>query len=110
MDHPGDSEHRSQNKKRLRITLILSVTYMVAEFVGGILTNSLALLADAGHMLADAGALGLSLFALWAAQKPVTSTHTYGYFGTHRAACSLLLLEAAQRGGCGSDGGHPGPY
>ena len=80
MDHLEDAEHRGQNKKRLRITLILSVTYMVAEFVGGVLTNSLALLADAGHMLADAGALALSLFALWAAQKPVTSTHTYGYY------------------------------
>ncbi len=108
MDHPGDSEHRSQNKKRLRITLILSVTYMVAEFVGGILTNSLALLADAGHMLADAGALGLSLFALWAAQKPVTSTHTYGYYRTEILAALVngstlvaiaiyIFIEAYQR-------------
>jgi cobalt-zinc-cadmium efflux system protein len=108
MDHPGDSEHRSQNKKRLRITLILSVTYMVAEFVGGIMTNSLALLADAGHMLADAGALGLSLFALWAAQKPVTSTHTYGYYRTEILAALVngstlvaiaiyIFIEAYQR-------------
>lgn len=108
MDHAGDSDYRNQNKKRLRITLILSVTYMVAEFVGGILTNSLALLADAGHMLADAGALGLSLFALWAAQKPVTSTHTYGYYRTEILAALVngstlvaiaiyIFIEAYQR-------------
>jgi cobalt-zinc-cadmium efflux system protein len=53
---------------------------MVAEFVGGLATNSLALLADAGHMLTDVAALGLSLFALWAAQKPPTAKRTYGYY------------------------------
>jgi cobalt-zinc-cadmium efflux system protein len=55
---------------------------MVAEVVGGLLTNSLALLADAGHMLSDAGALGLSVFALWIAQRPANSKHTYGYYRT----------------------------
>ncbi|HEX2209955.1 MAG TPA: cation diffusion facilitator family transporter, partial [Longimicrobium sp.] len=60
----------------------LAATYMVAEFVGGWLSNSLALLADAGHMLSDTGALALSLFALWIAQRPATPTRTYGYYRT----------------------------
>jgi cobalt-zinc-cadmium efflux system protein len=64
------------------VVLTLVVLYMFAEVVGGVLTNSLALLADAGHMLSDAGALALSLFALWIAQRPPTSTHTYGFHRT----------------------------
>jgi cobalt-zinc-cadmium efflux system protein len=53
---------------------------MVAEFVGGIMSGSLALLADAGHMLSDAGALALSLFALWISQRPPTPRRTWGYY------------------------------
>ncbi len=52
---------------------------MVVEFVGGLLSNSLALLADAAHMLTDVAALALSLFALWFAQRPATAEKTYGY-------------------------------
>jgi cobalt-zinc-cadmium efflux system protein len=55
---------------------------MSAEVVGGLITGSLALLADAGHMLSDAASLGLALFALWIASRPRNSTHTYGYFRT----------------------------
>jgi cobalt-zinc-cadmium efflux system protein len=55
---------------------------MVAEFAGGIYTNSLALTADAGHMLGDVGALALSYFAMWLASKPASSEKTYGYFRT----------------------------
>src|SRR5436190_23132603 len=55
--------------RRLAITLGLVIAYMVAEAVGGFLTHSLALLADAGHMLSDAAALGLSLFALRISQR-----------------------------------------
>lgn len=69
--------------------LALVVTYMVAEVVGGLLTNSLALLADAGHMLSDAGALALSLFALWIARRPPTSTLTYGFYRTEILAALL---------------------
>jgi cobalt-zinc-cadmium efflux system protein len=68
--------------RRLAFILALVLAYMVAEVVGGLLTNSLALLADAGHMLSDAGALALSLFALWIARRPPTSTHTYGFYRT----------------------------
>lgn len=55
---------------------------MVAEVIGGLITGSLALLADAGHMFSDAAALGLSIFALWMAQRPATSSRTYGYYRT----------------------------
>jgi cobalt-zinc-cadmium efflux system protein len=53
---------------------------MIAEAVGGWLTNSLALIADAGHMLTDVAALTLTLFAIWFAERPATSKKTYGYY------------------------------
>ena len=55
---------------------------MVAEFFGGLFTNSLALMADAGHMLSDVGALGLSFFAIWLISKPASSERTYGFYRT----------------------------
>ncbi len=82
-EHGGHAHGgRGTNRKRLAITLVLVTGYMIAEFVGGRLTNSLALLADAGHMLSDAGALALSLFAMWIAERPPTSKHSYGYYRT----------------------------
>lgn len=80
--HGHGGSYGAQHRKRLAIVLVLVTLYMVAEVIGGLLTNSLALLADAGHMLSDAVALGLSLFAIWIAQKPATSRHTYGYYRT----------------------------
>ena len=68
-----------KNRRDLAITLALTATYCVIEFAGGLLTNSLALLSDAGHMLGDVGALGISLFALRLAQLPPTSRKTFGY-------------------------------
>ncbi len=64
-----------------RLTWVLAITaaFMVAEFVGGLVSHSLALLADAGHMLTDVAALGLSVFAMRLAQKPADSQRTYGY-------------------------------
>jgi cobalt-zinc-cadmium efflux system protein len=81
---------------------------MLAEAVGGWLTGSLALLADAGHMLSDVAALGLSLFAMWMARRPPTSKRTYGYHrleilaalanGAALVAISVLIVaEAVQR-------------
>ncbi len=64
----------------LKIALVLTFVYMIAEAVGGWLTNSLALIADAGHMLADVAALTLTLFAIWFASRPATSKKTYGYY------------------------------
>lgn len=78
----GAGATRAGNRKRLAVVLALVVAYMVAEVVGGLLTNSLALLADAGHMLSDAGALALSLFALWIAERPPTPRRRYGYYRT----------------------------
>ncbi len=75
----GPSHGGNGNSRRLAVTLGLVVVYMVAEVVGGLLSGSLALLADAGHMLSDAAALGLCLFALWIARRPATPRRTWGY-------------------------------
>ena len=66
--------------RALVITLVLTAGYLVAEIVGALLTGSLALLADAGHMLTDVGGLGLALFAIRFAQRPATPARTYGYY------------------------------
>jgi cobalt-zinc-cadmium efflux system protein len=81
---------------------------MLAEAIGGFLTNSLALLSDAGHMLADVASLVLALLALWFAARPVTTKKTYGYYrmeilaalanGAALVVISLLIAyEAFQR-------------
>jgi cobalt-zinc-cadmium efflux system protein len=62
------------------MALGLTFAYMIAEAVGGWYTNSLALIADAGHMLTDVGALCLTLGAFWFARRPATSRKTYGYY------------------------------
>lgn len=92
MSHQHEHVHgtRGQNKRRLAIALVLAAGYMVAEVMGGLLTNSLALLADAGHMLSDVAALGLSLFAVWIAERPPTPRRTYGY---HRAEILAALAN-----------------
>ncbi len=63
----------------MRWALVLTAVFLVAEVVGGLLTNSLALLADAGHMLTDVAALGLALFVAWFAKQPAAPEKTYGY-------------------------------
>ncbi len=83
---------RGADRKRLAVVLGLVLAYMLAEFIGGILTNSLALIADAGHMLSDAAALGLSVFALWIAERPPNSRRTYGYY---RAEILAALVNGA---------------
>lgn len=62
--------------------LVLTLTFLAAEVVGGVWTHSLALLADAGHMLTDVAGLGLALVAIRFARQPATAERTYGY---HRA-------------------------
>src|SRR4051812_50122112 len=64
---------------RLGVVLALTIAFMIVEAVGGWISGSLALLADAGHMLTDAGALGLSLFSAWISLRPATASKTYGY-------------------------------
>ena len=70
---------REQMSRRLLVVLGITAVFMIAEIVGGILSNSLALLADAGHMFTDVGALGLSAFAMHLARRPPTEKRTYGY-------------------------------
>jgi cobalt-zinc-cadmium efflux system protein len=69
----------TSQQTRLRWVLALTGAFMVVEAVGGWLSGSLALLADAGHMLTDVGALALSLLTAWIAQRPANDTKTYGY-------------------------------
>lgn len=70
---------RPTSRRRLALTLALVLAYAAAEAAGGWWSGSLALLADAGHMLSDAGALGLALLAAGAALRPPTASHTWGY-------------------------------
>jgi len=70
----------SGNKKGLMIALIITVGIMFLEFFGGLITNSLALLSDSGHMLNDASSLALSLVAVWFATKPASPNKTYGFY------------------------------
>ncbi|WP_145038087.1 cation diffusion facilitator family transporter [Paenibacillus sp. Y412MC10] len=79
-DHIHHDHARSGNKKGLAIALIITLGIMILEFVGGLLTNSLALLSDSGHMLSDASALLLSLVALWFAARPSSPNKTYGFY------------------------------
>ncbi|MDC8453041.1 MAG: cation diffusion facilitator family transporter [Candidatus Nitrosotalea sp.] len=65
---------------KLKIVLILTATYFVAEIVGSLVTNSLALLADAGHMLTDVGGLALSLLAIHYTRRKATPHRTYGFY------------------------------
>lgn len=88
---PPGSDARRDATSRLRVTLLLAASYLFAEAIGGWLTNSLALLADAGHMLSDVAALGISLAALQAAALPPTSSRTFGY---HRAEALAALVNA----------------
>jgi cobalt-zinc-cadmium efflux system protein len=92
-----DASQRST--RALRVALALTVTLLVAEIVGGLLSNSLALLADAGHMLTDAGALALSLFVAWFCRQPSKPQKTYGYLRWEILAAlingtTLLLISA----------------
>ncbi|MFS0645638.1 cation diffusion facilitator family transporter [Siminovitchia sp. 179-K 8D1 HS] len=77
-DH-GQHQHGTNNKKALGWSLVIISIYMVAEVVGGIYTNSLALLSDAGHMFSDAAALSLSYLAMKFGEKQATLTKTFGY-------------------------------
>lgn len=91
MAHNHTTHQRSSNKRRMTIVFGLTATYTLAEAVGGFLTGSLALLADAGHMLTDAGALGLALFAIRYAERPANPRNTFGY---HRAEVLAALVNA----------------
>ncbi len=84
-DHSGHDHHdhahdlRGASRRNLIISLTLISTYMIAEVVGGILSGSLALIADAGHMLTDALAILMALAAMWIADKEASIERTFGY-------------------------------
>ncbi len=89
--HHQRHDHRyASSRRRLIFAFISQAVFFVAELVGGLLTNSLALLADAGHMFSDVAALGLSLLALHFAGKPPTPRKTYGY---HRLEILAALVN-----------------
>ena len=81
----------------LKGALILTTLFLVAEVAGGLISNSLTLLADAGHMFTDVGALAFSLFVVWLARQPATSQKTYGYLRWEILA-ALLNGARAPRG------------
>lgn len=92
MGHGHDHAHgRAAGKQRLRIALGITGGLFVAEVIGGILSGSLALLADAAHMLTDVGALVMSYAAMSLAERPATSKHT---FGLHRAEILAAFVNA----------------
>ncbi len=96
-DHPRPASAAS-NQARLGVALGLAAAYMVAEVIGGLWTGSLALLADAGHMLSDVVALSLSVLAIRLAQRPANSQQTYGHHRTEILAAlahGLLLVGVA---------------
>jgi len=79
MHHP---KHSRPGKKALQIALGITTTFFTVEVIGGLLTHSLALLADAGHMLTDVASLALALLAIQFAARPATPEKTYGYYRT----------------------------
>ncbi|QZY88498.1 cation diffusion facilitator family transporter (plasmid) [Exiguobacterium acetylicum] len=79
MAHDHSHSHNNINIKALKWSFMLIFLFMIIEVIGGIWTNSLALLSDAGHMLSDAAALGLSLTALMFGQRKATDHKTFGY-------------------------------
>ncbi len=88
----GHAHSRTKDERRLLATLLLGVSYMGVEAITGWLTGSLALLADAGHMLSDAAALAVTLLALRIARLPEDAKQTYGY---HRAEVLAAVVNGA---------------
>ena len=77
-EHPHEKA-RGESRRALTVVLALTTAFTVVEIVGGLLTRSLALLADAGHMISDNLSLGLALFAAWLAGRPATPEKSFGY-------------------------------
>ena len=106
--HPHPVLERGALGARLKWVLVITGLFMVAEVVGGVISQSLALLADAGHMFTDVGALALSLVAMRLAQRPPSVRKTYGYVrleilaalvngATLLLIAGLIIFEAWQR-------------
>ena len=89
-NHGEINKRNSRDTRPLKIALAIVLGILIIEVIGGILSNSLALLGDAGHMLVDALALGLSLFAITLARRPPTPKKTFGY---HRTEIMAALVN-----------------
>ena len=87
----GDEEGGGVGRRSLIIALVLVLGIMIAEIIGGLLSGSLVLLADAGHMLATASAIAIALFVAWAESRPASIERTFGY---HRAEVVGAMLSA----------------
>ena len=105
---PARGPQREGEARKLALTLGVALVAMLLEAAGGFLTHSLALLSDAGHMLADVGAIGLSVFALHVGSRPADAKRTYGYYRLEILAALLngaaliaialvIVVEAWQR-------------
>ena len=97
--HGGGHHHHAASTRALAWSLVLTIVILIAEGIGGYLANSLALLADAGHVLTDAGALALSLFVVWLARQPGSAEKTFGYLRWEILAAlingaTLLVISA----------------
>jgi len=106
--HEHGSDLREVSRRRLWWTLAINLAFLLIEFVGGLLTGSLALLADAGHMLTDVLALGLAIFVAHLAMRPATPERTFGFLraevigafvngGTLILIVGMVFLEAIRR-------------
>lgn len=89
-DHDHSHQLREAGKRDLTLALVLIVGYMFAEIIGGIISGSLALIADAGHMLADAASIGLALAAMHFSTRAASRRHTFGY---HRLEILAALIN-----------------
>jgi cobalt-zinc-cadmium efflux system protein len=103
-----DDQQAPRSGKGLRTALLLTATYLVVEYIGGVLTGSLALQADAGHMLSDVASLGVALLAFRFAARPATPRNTYGFYRAEILAAfvngivlvaisAFIVYEAFQR-------------
>ena len=106
--HSHDHGKPINNKQGLFIAILITAAIMFLEFFGGLATNSLALLSDAGHMLSDVSSLVFSLLAMWLAVKPPTTTKHFGFHRVEILAAlfngvtlfiiaGLIMLEAYKR-------------
>ena len=108
------SATRSAGRRRLAVALSLTASFMVVEVAAGLIAHSLALLADAVHMITDAAAIGMALVAIWLAGRPASIERTFGFYRTEVLAAllnalalwlitALIFIEAFRRLTSGSE-------
>ena len=91
--HDHAAELREASRRSLIIAFVLIAGFMVAEIIGGIMSGSLALLADAGHMATDAASIALALLAVWIAARPESIERTFGYQRTEVLAAAFNAVS-----------------